>query len=300
MAWDVVSKYKLDMSGKTDNVAALLALSVDMAQRRAVGLPLPQLDFSEGVLAFSKWPDLAFSRLHMVAHGQCVLKHIGAGDAVVFDGSLHPNACWDMQFDNFFVLPGPQTQNSLVLNEIHWSVFRKVGVQGAGPPTGAALYSGLVQHWCVSTRFDDFNCLVNDAAELSAQTFNCNGIWLDGPMPARAKVQAAGPTTMALFINTNISLVDNGIVLNNANNAMFINGAVQGTNKIGMLINKSGYSRVMNVDFESNKGLDIHTVAGQAHSNKIWRPGNISAWKLKLDGWNNTVVADVQDGMFGM
>jgi hypothetical protein len=203
-------------------------------------------------------------------------------------------------FDGFLVQPGPNTINSLVLNGIHWSRFRDIGVQGAGPPTGTILHSALVQQWCVATRFDNFTCMVADAPELPAQTYQSIGVWLDGPTPALAGIPSNGPTTTASFINPNISGVSIGFMLNNADNCMLLNGAVQGCTNIGVLIAKGGYNKIMNTFFEANKNLDIQTIAGHAHSNKIWRPGNFSGYKLKLDGWNNTVIHDAMDGMFGM
>jgi len=298
MAWDVVSKYKLDMTGSGDNTAPLSLLAIDIALLAADNRPLPKLVFSEGICAFSQWPDLAYSRLHMAADGHCILKHIGAGNAVTIDGSLRGVGCWDYQFDGFTVQPGPKSQHSLVLNEVHWSCFRKISAQGAGPPAGAIKFCGVRQNFCVATRFDDYECIVQYRPD-TVVSHDCIGMWLDGPIPSRAQVQNNGPTTQAFFTNPNICFCAIGFYLASSNNALVVNGAVQNCTDTGVVIAQGGYNKFMNMDLEENK-FDIRTVAGKAHSNKFWRPGNFSGYHVDLAGWNNTIVHDVQDGMFGM
>lgn len=156
MSIDAVTRYGLDMSGKTDNASKLADMAVELGALAAAQAPMPRVEFAEGVLAFSKFPNLAFKSLQLVALGEVRLTHVGIGDAIVLGPDNLNNGVSHMVLDGFTLYCGPQTTNGVVLRAIHDAYVTRLRVEGVNkkPVPGNGLCAGVQVLFCMSTQFD--------------------------------------------------------------------------------------------------------------------------------------------------
>jgi len=264
---DVVTKYGLVGDGKTDNTPMLAKLSADLDATAARGDQLPRLSFTEGKFAFSSWPVRAAQRLRMYGDNTFLI-HTGSGDAVTFDGGA--NGVFNCRFKGFTIVPGPHTQNSLVLKSYHHSRV-DVRVHGAGV-AGAAIWMG----WCVCTEVRPVVSNVEAATDGYPMPSPARivGCWLDAN-----PLESGNRTTACVIRQPILEGLACGIRVRGAD-LCTIDGA-GGTIEDGMDgiqfgddgVSRPGSHKVRDMEMEGNTGNDIY-FGSNAHNCRVVYSGN--------------------------
>lgn len=304
MSIDVVKRYGIVMDGQTDNSDAIAKLAAEINAISKANQPLPRIVFPEGVCSFDHWTNFAVSHLQMVAEGQCILKHTGTGDAVIFDGDVSRPAAGSnhLLIENFIVQPNVGSKDAVVFKGIHRSSIKMMAAGcGNQMPVGGIPNAGFNIQFSVATEFWlkctiwDFLGAVNSFPGLG----NGAGILInDIPIPPGGST-SIGPTTGCNFYNPVCENMYFGIFINRGNSNVFYNGVCE-TCTIGTHVDhNSGYNKFLCMDLEANSKYDCEAVGG-AHSNIWWNNGNTDGWRKNLTGWNNRVDHNVLDGLFGM
>ncbi len=234
---DVVSRYGLDVTGGTDNAAKLAEVASDIAALYAAGKPLPRLVFTEGILAFSQWPDLAYANLQIVAEGECRLR-----GSVVFDGSRR---------DPGSVVPPnePQVNN---LTFTGFDVYGKTTFMGVHRSNLSVrtIGFGIEMVFCIVTKLHPV---------VSGSGRNPVGLTLSA-WPGRANLQ----TTACTIDTPCLEGCSCGLYVVSAGNCYVHGGTIESCGT-GVQIDTGGNNMFYSIDMEGN-GLDVRALA-DAHNN---------------------------------
>ncbi len=295
MAWNVADRYKLDMTGATDNALKLVGMQGEIAALVAFKKPLPKLVFPEGICSFSAWPNMAFHNLEMQADGQAILRYTGSGDAITFmgeeTGGLAGLGKRNIRFDGFTIDPGATAHDSLVVASCHAGYFR-VKVVGAGPPPGdGTLRSAINIKFCVCSEFHptisqlDRAILGNDLG--FSGSLDIIGINLD-----RLFDKPDWPASACLIVNPIIEGLLIGIQSTHGWFTQVRDGTIETNRMVGIYVKEGADNVFKNVEMEGN-ALDIWCTK-DAHDNVFDRCGDGHGRHLttKIDGYmtNNTII----------
>lgn len=289
MAIDAVKDFSLDMTGAGDNSQQLAKLHSVLSGTSG---PLPLVKFSEGICAFSQWPNFGrFANLQIVAEGVCVLKHIGNGDAVTFDGDVNSpgEGKRNIRFVGFTILPGPNTNHGLVIAACHNSHFR-ANVRGAGNPKNGQRFGAFVSNYTVCTVLDNPTVSFIDSTDsIGFASADCFGIVLN-----HSPVQPGLQTSDMRIINPVVENVTYGAWVNDAGGTSISAGVFENCTE-GFHLVIGGQNRMWATWFEGNKDYDV-VMEGTSKDNdfNVTHPSKL---KTKIQGYNNVVRSTV--GLFG-
>jgi hypothetical protein len=289
MAINVAEKYNLDMTGGSDNSDKLATMAADIAAIHAAKKPMPLLVFSEGVVLFDHWPNLAYDGLKIFAEGECILRHTGKGHAVNFDGpAIYPGDQGGpdgLQFEGFIIEPTMNGGHGFVINSCHRSRFDVFVRLTSGPTT------------------TDFNAAINMVfgilteirPRVNGHKTNCIGLAFDS-LPNRPDLP---PTANRISLPI-LEGCEWGTYLAAAAYTNFYDGSIEGCGT-GIEIDDGGNNHFIMVEMEGNKNYDAVTTA-KAHDNLFWHcgEGHPSKFKSSFAGWNNRLEHGPLDGLFGL
>jgi hypothetical protein len=276
MPIQVVANYALDPTGADDCTAGLKKLADYLGGLAAAKKVPPRIVFPSGFYKFEQWPNLPFHRLEMIANGTVWLVHTGEGDAITFDGSANvvSNSMFGASFQNFIIVPGPHTQNSLVLKNFHHGDVR-VRVHGAGKDCAA-----ISMAWCVCTTvhpvISSSEIAIDEAAygivsrwDVGKLPMGCIGVVLDAN-----PVGSARRTTASKIEQPIIEGLATGIQVRGADLCSVYDGTVEncttGVDFVGSY--RPGNHTLVRVEMETNRH-DVRFGSG-AHDNAVFWCGN--------------------------
>lgn len=236
--WGVV------MDGIVDNTSALAAISAHIAGLYAAGVPLPRVQFPDGICLFNHWPDFAFPRFEIVGTGSTRLRYTGNGIAVDLDGLVRPYFVRDMTFGPFTIEGGANSTHALRVRDIHTSRIR-ANTRGCG-----ADYSAFLIAFAVCSEFW-LNASVNDWGvegwyENSAPKIGIEVTWADDGVAAKR-------TTQCVFHNPIMEGLNRGAYVAHADGNQFVAGTMEACYDWGIYFDSmSAENKVVRGHFEGN------------------------------------------------
>lgn len=238
MTINVVTKYGLDMTGTRDNAASLALLATDIANLRKWQKPMPRLVFTEGIVSFSAWPDLAYDNLQIVAEGECRLQHTGVGEGIVFDGSKRNPAANEPGIDNFmfqgFDVYAKPVGTAISFNGIHRSNL-SVRVLSY---SGTTVRPAIEMSFCVATTIHP--------VVSSMRTNPITGLYVTA-WPGKPNLQ----TTACTIENPIIEGCSTGLYLAGAGSCICYGGTIE-NNTVGVYLGVAGHNMFYGVEMEGN------------------------------------------------
>lgn len=235
---DVVTKYGLDMTGATDNAAKLALLAGDISILHAAGKPLPRLVFTEGILSFTQWPDLAYDNLQIMADGECRLQ----GAEVAFDASKR-NPGW-------VIAPNEPQVNNLTFHG--FDVYGRVTFMGIHRSNLSVrtIGAGIEMVFCIVTKIHPV---------VSGNGKNPTGLTLSA-WPGRPNLE----TTACTIDTPCLEGCSIGLHIVSAGSCFLHGGTIESCG-IGVQIDSGGHNHFYSIDMEGN-GTDVKA-GSNSHNN---------------------------------
>lgn len=256
MNYDMIKAFGLDPTGETDCAPGL-------AKAAAAAKLGDRFVFPAGTYSFSAWPAFTAHRLQFITDRRVVLRHTGSGDAVTFDGGA-TTGMYGLQFEGFALVPGPQTQNGLVLKSVHHSKIEAT-VHGCGDGCSAVLVLFSV---CTELRP---GVSINEASIDGypiANAAKITGVTLDA-YPGAANLR----TTACVIRQPILEGLNQGIVFAAAdsNTVDGAGGTIEQGN-YGIVFPDGDYApgnnRVSAIEMEANATADVYFGTG-SHNNRV-------------------------------
>ena len=237
----------LEQIADTQKVSPLLDLSDPMQRARdfiAANATRQELVFPSGIYRYSVSPNWAINDITVKNKGQVKLRYVGNGDAVIMDAGLS-GWKYNITFGNFIIEGESTTHNGVYLRSIHHSNIG-LNVRGCG-----ADYAGMLIHFSVCNRYNQFTCSNNEANWYLGHSPK-NGIIVD-------RRNVGESSTANIFDNPIIEHVSgDGITLLYADQNHFISGTSEGCGGVGIRTSAgAGNNKFNSIDLEVNAGGDV-------------------------------------------
>lgn len=237
----------------------------DLSQLANVAWPA-KVVIPAGTYKFDTWPTISHNRVEIVADGPVFLVHTGTGDAITFDGGQ--NGMFNCRFEGFTLVPGPKTQNMLVLKSFHHS---RVDVRVHGAGVGYAAISML---WCVCTEVRPVISISEAVLDgYPMPTIHIIGVLLDAnPLGSGNRTTACvirQPILEGLYEGVTIRGADfctidgaGGTIENGHSGVWFEDGDY-----------RPGSHVISRLEMENNESWDVY-FGSNAHNNRVVFSGN--------------------------
>jgi hypothetical protein len=254
--------------GVTDNTAALQAAAA-YASALSANYHTATIVFPTGTYLYTTSPNWAISRLELRCCPGVVLKHTGAGNAVVFDGGQSGDGVFVCKMTGDPLIVGNiSTTNGLYTRAVHNSKF-EVRVRDVS-------VAALKTEFAVC---NEYHIRCSPVGEPLFGVIPVNGISL-------GKRDAGETTSACTFYNPIIEGVSGyGISISDAVQNTFIGGTSE-SNAGGVFISSAcGGNSFHGTDFEFNSGLDIFCQGARNNFNSV-----LSDSESRFEGTDNIIA----------